>query len=162
MRRGWFLMVGVWMPLACGPVCGADGLETGGIQATIDGEDWQGAGTSWMWSGDGLHINSTRTDGWMFTARLMSTVNGKTIREAAESGSMPLEVSLDSAGLEGWMALYPEEGGSFITKNDQGGTVLISELDDSVVVACFDFMAEAGNGTTMEITSGSMLAEVMP
>ncbi len=162
MRGSLLFVLGAGMPLACGPVCGANDLESGGIQAQIDGEEWEGGGTSWMWSGDGLHINSTRTNGWMFTARLMTTVDGKSVREAAEAGSLPMEISLDTAGLEGWMAAYPEEGGSFITKNDQGGSVLISELDDSVVAACFDFTAEAGDGTNMEVTSGTMLAEVMP
>ena len=162
MRDFWLLGVCALIPLGCAPVCGKGDLEEGAIQAQIDGEDWQGAGTSWMWSGDGLHVNSTRTNGWMFTVRLMSSIQGHTIREAVDSGALPLEVRLDTDGLEGWMAAYPEEGGSYISKNDVRGSVTISQLDDTQLVACFDFTAEAGDGTTMDVAAGSMLAVAMP
>ena len=81
--------------------CEAEALEDGAVVADLDGEAWEGGGASFLWGDDGVQVNTVRTNGWMLTLKLESTIDGTTLREAMEGEALPVEVVLAEDGLSG-------------------------------------------------------------
>ena len=146
---------------AAEPGCEAEALEAGAVAADLDGEAWEGAGASFLWGDDGVQVNTVRTNGWMLTLKLESTIDGTTLREAMEGEDLPVEVALAEDGLAGWLTAYPESGGSYISKNAQGGSVTLTSLSETSLAACFDVVVQAGDGEEIEISNGQMRAPAM-
>ncbi len=146
---------------ATGLGCDAEVLEEGSVGADMDGDAWEGGGASFLWGEDGVQINTVRTNGWMLTLKLDSTLDGASLREAMDSASLPVEVLLAEDGLSGWLTAYPETGGSFSSKNALGGAVTLTSLSENSLAACFDAVVEAGDGEQIELSSGEMRAPAM-
>jgi hypothetical protein len=141
--------------------CEADALEDGAVLADLDGEAWEGGGASFLWGADGVQVNTVRTNGWMLTLKLESTIDGATLREAMEGDALPVEVALSEDGLSGWLMAYPESGGSYTSKNEMGGSITITSLSEAALSVCFDAVVQAGDGEQIDISSGQMRAPSM-
>lgn len=156
-------ILGVLFAVGCAdePGCELEALSDGAVVADLDGEAWEGGGASFLWGGEGVQVNTVRTNGWMLTLKLESTIDGTTLREAMEGEELPVEVALAEDGLSGWLVAYPESGGSYTSKNALGGSVTLASLSETSLAACFDVVVQAGDGEEIEILRGQMRAPAM-
>ena len=126
--------------------CQPGDLDASQALATLDGEAWEGGGTTWLMAGSSLQINTTRSSGWTLSLIAQHTADGTTLDEALAAGDFPIEVTLLTGEEGGWATMLPEEGLSFTTKETAGGSLTLSEQDDVHLRGCFAFEVAGDDG----------------
>jgi hypothetical protein len=138
--------------------CGAEAIDPGVIEATVDGESWEGGAATWMLAGASLQINSASAGGWWLSAVAQTTVDGAGVGDALAAGDLPAEVDLPESGAGGWATFYPDSGDSYSTKLAAGGTLTLVKQDGADLLGCFAFVAANGAGDEVTVESGRFRA----
>lgn len=135
-------------------------VDSGAIEATVDGEDWEGGAVTWLLAGSSLQINSASTGGWWLSAVAQETTTGGTLGDVLAAGDWPAVVDLPpEGGTGGWAIFYPESGDSFSTKQSTGGTLTIAAAADGTdLLGCFAFTAADGGGDEVTVEAGQLRA----
>jgi hypothetical protein len=120
-----------------------DGLGSGEVSATVDGEAWSATDGSWFWSGTSLQVVSGSHGGWRLSMVGRMSVDGQTLRDAVDGG-FPVEVPLTTGLDGGWVLLYPDSGDSFASEKAGGGSWFITAIDGADLRGCF--AAEVSDG----------------
>lgn len=137
--------------------CGdAEDLAEGAVAAQVDGAAWEAAGTTWLWQGTRLQVNTEAGGGWRISMLLESAADGTALSDAVDAG-LPVDVTLgDGAG--GWALVYPDAGDSYSTDAADGGTVTLTDVGDAGTRACFSFTAAQDGGESVSFTDGAFSA----
>ncbi|MSP56585.1 MAG: hypothetical protein EXR69_13450 [Myxococcales bacterium] len=135
-------------------------VESGAIEATVDGEDWEGGAATWLLAGSGLQFNSVSDGGWWLSAVAQETTTGATLADVLAAGDWPAQVDLPpEGGAGGWATFYPESGDSFSTKRSTGGRLTVSAAADGTdLLGCFDFTAANERGAEVTVEAGQLRA----
>lgn len=136
----------------CSPTA-ADGQ----MSATIDAADWSGS-ASFLWAGESLQLNTENAGAGWITMVAQGSSTGNSVQVDADAQAFPITVSLVSSG-GGFATYYPASGNSFSTNNAAGGSLSISNLDESTAEGCFRFEA-AGDDGTVTVEEGSFVAHL--
>ncbi|MCK6529841.1 hypothetical protein L6R50_20550 [Myxococcota bacterium] len=133
--------------------CGAQGLAEGDVTALLDGEDWLGTNGIWDLGGD-LQIAASDGQGGLLTVTVRTDADGEAVTAVIEGG-LPAVFSLGEGAADGGSAVWSPPGGSYLTRGEAQGELRIEarEVGD-VLVGCFDFVAEDGEGGTVDFTEG--------
>ncbi len=137
--------------LGCGGArCEADALSAGAIEGEIDGASWEGAAASWSESSGGVQLLSTESDGWRLTLVGLRAADGAELGEALSSGQQQ-EIELTDGN---FAVLYPTgQSASFAAREAGSGTAILRRDGDDLL-ACFDFVGTAADGTTAALREG--------
>ncbi len=142
---------------ACGGPsdCDPTGMTAGGIEASIDGDDWTGSGAQWSWAGDGVQITTADSDGWRFTIAASTAADGRSLTEALGDG-----VDVDVAmGGGNFIAIYPSgESISYAAREEGDGALTLHRLGTQLGL-CFDAQASASSGDAVDISGGLAAAD---
>ena len=137
--------------------CPEVSVSSSSIEATVDGHAWVDASVTWVWAGSTLQLNSTEADGFNMSFALRETTDGTAIDDAIESGIGPYVVDLGPDG--GGFALLYAGSGSYASEEPEGsGTMIIAEVTDTEVAACFTYRAASAAGETLDVESGQLRA----
>jgi len=158
MMRCLLLLLFAPLTGCLGLVCGnADALEDGDVEGLIDGVRWTSVGAQWMHPGSSLQITTDSGDGWRLTMVARTTDDGRDVANGITEGSFPMRITLKTALEGGWALLYPSTGGSYSTEDNNGGTLLLDQLEDDTLIACFAFKA-SDDSETIELKQGLVRA----
>lgn len=131
---------------SCYPV---DGIEQGTATLSLDGEALEYEAT-WLMAGSSLQLNLENGQSSM-TIRLTQTDDGKTIEEIGETSAV---FSIGNPE-NGTATLYPSASSASATiSSEDPGLFTLDSFDENTLTGCFDFTAEAGDGTTYQVSTG--------
>ena len=142
---------------ACGSSCPLP--DAGGIQAQIDGEHWEDANPQWSWTGTGVQVLTTTTDGWRITLVAQRNAEDDVILDLADTNGFPAEINL--SGTDGFGVIYDADGQSWTLSKGGSGTLTLKGIDGDVLSACFSFDAYDSDGALVEVTSGGAVATAL-
>lgn len=133
-------------------------MEPGTLEATVDGESWEGGAATWLLAGSSLQINSVTAGGWWLSAVAQTTVDGAGVGDALAAGDLPADVDFPESGTGGWATFYPDSGDSYSTKLAAGGALTVAAQDGTDLLGCFAFVAANGAGDEVTVESGRFRA----
>lgn len=147
-------------------VCEPGAVSAGTIEATVNGEAWLGTGLQWTPQAAGLQLTSAIGAGdeaspWrltLVTAAGRFAVEGVAVNGQTPDESLPMDVTLDPEGAEGFALLYPAEGSSFATNAEGGsGRATLHAVDNDDLLGCVELTAAGADGT-IELVGGRFRA----
>lgn len=137
--------------LGCGGApCEADALTAGAIEGQIDGEPWEGGSAGWSESSGGVQLLSTESEGWRLTLVGLRAADGAELGEALASGRQQ-EIELTDGN---FAVLYPTGQSASYAAREAGSGTAILRRDGDELLACFDFVGTAADGTTAALREG--------
>jgi hypothetical protein len=139
---------------ACGGSCPLP--EGGGIQAQVDGEAWEDANPQWNWTGTGVQVLTTTTDGWRLTLVAQRDLDDTVVLDLVDEGGLPAQIDL--SGTDGFGVVYDVEGNSWTSSKDGSGTLTLQAIEGDELSGCFSFDAFDGDGGMVEIRGGGFVA----
>jgi hypothetical protein len=139
---------------ACAPSASATCAveqDAGTATATVDGEAWTGTGVTWLVS-SGLQLNTVRSGAWSMVLRAATTSDGDAVADAIDAGTFPIVVALAD---DNFATLYPESGDSYASQ-DHSGELVIAEVVDDELRACFSFTATSEADESVTVEAGTL------
>lgn len=137
--------------------CFSDGdLDEGTATLSLDGDDYTYEST-WMMTGSSLQLNlEDATSGSSMTIRLSQSDSGLGVDSLGEDFPYTFAIG---APANGTGTVYPPNAStSAAISGDNPGLFTLDSFDGSTVTGCFEFTAEAQDGTSYEISSGLVYA----
>lgn len=128
----------------------SDGIEEATATLSLDGESIEYE-AAWLMAGSSLQLNLEGSDSSL-TIRLGEADDGTTIEDLAEG--FPYTFSIGNP-TNGTATVYPPSSSSSATiSSETPGSFTLDSFDESTLTGCFDFTAEAQDGTSYEISTG--------
>ena len=137
--------------------CFSDGdLDEGKATLSLDGDDYTYEST-WMMTGSSLQLNlEDATSGSSMTIRLSQSDSGLGVDSLGEDFPYTFAIGVPANGTG---TVYPPNAStSAAISADNPGLFTLDSFDGSTVTGCFEFTAEAQDGTSYEISSGLVYA----